>query len=119
MNYIINPSWFYWLNMVGSLREVSLGLAIAAAIIALILGLLVITDCLYDEDLTKRCCRLLKGLAIFTGIMVLLFVFLPSKNTLIEMQVARFATHENAEWTVDAIKSAVDYIIEAIKAARG
>lgn len=116
--YIINPSWFYWLNMIDTLHGVSLGLAIAAAIIVFILGLLVITDSLWDEDSTKRCCRWLKGLAIFTGIMILLFVFLPSKNTLIETQIARLATPENAAWTVDKLKEAVDYIVEAIKAVK-
>ena len=39
----------------------------------------------------------------------------PSEKRLIEMQIARFATVENAEWALDAIKSATDYIVSAIK----
>lgn len=45
----------------------------------------------------------------------ILLIFVPTKSTFIEMQIARYATVENAEWTVETVKSAVDYIIEAIK----
>ena len=45
-------------------------------------------------------------------------MFVPSKEALIEMQVARFATYENAEWTLDTVKAAVDYIVESIKSVR-
>ncbi len=42
-------------------------------------------------------------------------VFIPDKQTMIEMLVAKTATVENAEWTVDAVKQAVDYIVSAIQ----
>ena len=37
---------------------------------------------------------------------------------MIEMQIARYATYENAEWTVDAIKNAVDYVVQAVKSLK-
>jgi len=46
---------------------------------------------------------------VFVGV-----IFIPSRNTMLEMQIARYATYENAEWTVETIKSAVDYIVQAI-----
>ena len=45
----------------------------------------------------------------------IIYVFIPPRETLIEMQIARFTTVENAEWALDAIKSATDYIVSAIK----
>jgi len=48
-------------------------------------------------------------------ILFIIYVFIPPRETLIEMQIARFTTVENAEWALDAVKSATDYIVSAIK----
>ena len=50
-----------------------------------------------------------------TDVPFIIHVFIPSRETLIEMQIARFTTVENAEWALDAVKSATDYIVSAIK----
>lgn len=54
-------------------------------------------------------------LFVVAVILFIIYVFIPPRETLIEMQIARFTTAENAEWTVNAIKSATDYIVSAIK----
>ena len=59
--------------------------------------------------------RVATVLAILAVIMSAIYTFIPSGETLIEMQIARFTTVENAEWALDAIKSATDYIVSAIK----
>ena len=46
-------------------------------------------------------------------------IFLPSKETLISMMIAKYATKENLGMTVEGIKSAVDYIMDAIKEIKG
>ena len=119
--YIINPVWFYWLSVCNSLKSVVLAVAVLTAIVS---GVFFVRACCeadysdwQDEDVKKllKSCRkyIIVALALFV-----MFAFVPSKDALIEMQVARFATYENAEWTVDAIKSAVDYIVEAIKSLK-
>lgn len=119
MNYIIDPSWFYWLKVIDTLR-----------MLALILGILGMVACIvglplywfdggwWEEGDKKTFKRIATWMIIATIVLWVLVVFIPSKNTLIEMQIARMATHENVSWTVDQIKSIVDYIVEAGKALK-
>lgn len=109
-NYIINPMWFYWISVFECAKLVS----VIAAVLFAAYGCTVIVfwdDCLTKRPSAKRITMLFVG----TVVSVLLAIFIPSKETLISMMVAKFATYENAQWTADAIKSTVDYIIEAFK----
>jgi len=128
MNYIINPSWFYWLNIVDGIKTAMFVVAIVAFLAGVIfLGLYCSAlDSFYDwhgsdgKTFTSSkwdllCKKIGIASVIVTLICVIGLVFMPSKDTLIEMQVARMATYENAQWTVDSLKSVVDYIIEAIQ----
>ena len=124
--YIINPSWFYLLHVIDGLRF-SLGLTCAFAAIALIVATImrIINFCEPggfedDDDIRMRIFlnKCLKISAIITFVTMIVLILLPSKQTLIEMQIARYATYENAEWTVEAVKSAVDYIVEAVNSTK-
>ena len=128
MNYIINPSWFYWLGVVNSMR----GFMLAAFIVAIIVigvALIIITWNMsmirefpsLSDDERKNVRFFTKALKVAIGVCVasgLFLVFVPSKETLIEMMVAKQATYENATWTVDALKNAVDYIVQAIQSLK-
>lgn len=128
MNYIINPSWFYWLGVVNSMR----GFMLAAFIVAIILigsSLILIlwnTDMIREfptmcADERKSVQFFTKALKIAIGVCIvagLFLVFVPSKETLIEMMIAKQATYENATWTVDTLKSAVDYVVQAIQSLK-
>lgn len=59
--------------------------------------------------------KLFKPFVITLSICAVVCVVSPSKETMISMMVAKFATHTNAQLTVDAIKGAVDYIVKAIQ----
>jgi len=127
MNYIINPSWFYWLNVVDGIKTALL----VVAIVAVIVGAIFLVS--YFSALEEYCgwhgkegtfkpskwdllCKKISiASVIVTAICIMGLVFIPSKNTLIEMQIAQMATYENAQWTVDSLKSVVDYIVEAIQ----
>lgn len=128
MNYIINPSWFYWLGVVESMRGFMLAVfvvsivGIGAALIIIPVDVKLIQDypnaCDFEKKTVQFFTKALKfaiGVCIVT---VLFLVFVPSKETLIEMMIAKQATYENATWTVDAVKSAVDYIIQAIQSLK-
>ena len=124
--YIINPSWFYLLHVIDCLSSL-LGLTCAFATIALIVATImrIIHFCetggFEDDDdirIRKFLNKCLKISAIITFVTMIALIFLPSKQTLIEMQIARYATYENAEWTVEAVKSAVDYIVEAVNSIK-
>ena len=128
MNYIINPNWFYWLNVVDGIKTALL----VVATVAVIVGAIFLVDYLselgdfYDLHggdgkafIPSKWDLLCKKISIASIIVIVIcimgLVFIPSKNTLIEMQIAQMATYENAQWTVDSLKSVVDYIVEAIQ----
>lgn len=127
MTYIINPMWFYWLSVVDKACQ----LAITAAILLVILSaalFIAAAFCkyaaVYKNAVDEECFEYKTGVKMqkiataavaVAAILFIICVFVPSKETLIEMQIARFTTVENAELALDAIKSATDYIVSAIK----
>lgn len=128
MNYIINPSWFYWLGVVESMRHfmiVAVIISIAAIIVAIIIVpvdmrmIREFPDMSDDERKTVQ--FFTKALKIAIAALVisgLILMFVPSKETLIEIMIAKQATYENATWTLDTLKSAVDYVIQAIQSLK-
>ena len=106
--YIINPAWFYWVNVADGINTIMIVGMILSLSALLVCGIIMFIE---DDDDFLKPVRLGLGFLIF---FILGAVFIPSKETLIEMQIAKYATWENAEWTVDAVKDAVDYIVNAI-----
>nr|DAR34223.1 MAG TPA: hypothetical protein [Caudoviricetes sp.] len=128
MNYIINPSWFYWLGVVHSMRGFMLTafivsiIIIGVALIIIPVNVKLIRDYPSISDDERKVVRFFtKAMKVSIGVCVvggLFLVFVPSKETLIEMMIAKQATYENATWTVDALKSAVDYVVQAIQSLK-
>ena len=128
MNYIINPSWFYWLSVVHSMRDFILT-AFIVSIIIIVVALIIIPVNVkliqnypsISDDERKVVRFFTKAMKVAIGVCVasgLFLVFVPSKETLIEIMIAKQATYENATWTVDALKSAVDYVVQAIQSLK-
>ena len=128
MNYIINPSWFYWLGVVESMRHFMIAafiIAIAAIIVAI--GIVPV-DMRMIRDFPDMSDDERKSVQFFTKVLKaaiwvlvisgLILLFVPSKETIIGMMIAKQATYENATWTLDALKSAVDYVIQAIQSLK-
>ena len=121
-NYVIDPQVFYWLNVFAILQTV-LGILGGACIIAFfcLTGGWIYNSCCvkngYDSNLfyLKAC----KRWAIITGIVGFVFatvaIFIPGRTTSIEMIIAKTATFDNVNWTVQQVKDVVDYIVQAIK----
>lgn len=121
MTYIINPMWFYWMQLASGLKVVAgvfSGIS-CALFLSLSIALLIDTDFRDDEDDdVKWCIKWMKRCAVLCIVFAIVTAAIPSKNTLIEMQIAKYATVENANWTIETIKAAVDYIVEAIKSMK-
>lgn len=128
MNYIINPSWFYWLGVVESMRYFMIAtfiISIAAIIVAIII---VPVDMRMIREFPDMSDDERKSVQFFTKVLKaaiwvlvisgLILLFVPSKETIIGMMIAKQATYENATWTLDALKSAVDYVIQAIQSLK-
>ena len=117
MDYIVNPWIFYWLEVVNVLKIVA-GILGVFAFVCVIVGIVMKYDNISygpeDHDYKNG----VKLLRVFTPILItmaLLLIFIPGKNTMIQMLIARYATKTNINLGLDAIKEATDYIIQAIK----
>ena len=116
MTYVINPWFFYWMQVSDTVREALSVLACLAGV-SLFIAVAVKMGCWFgepSEETNRNTNRALKTSVILFIPLLLLYSFLPSRDTLLSMQVASLATTENAESAMEAIQSAVDYIIEAI-----
>ena len=107
MNYIINPMWFYWLGVVDKLLPAMLFIGGCLAVV----GVSAALYAAYEAEEMPRWATV----CVICGLIILASaIFIPSKETLIEMQVAEQATKENIELTVDTIKGMIDYVAQKV-----
>lgn len=122
-NYIIDPSVFYWLHTLSDLKTLATVLAIFLNIGTLILaGMWIYNYCEFAEyelDRNKHSYAIYRRLTFTVGIIGILClfaaVFLPDVQTSTEMLIARTATYDNVNWTVDQVKEVIDYIVKALQ----
>lgn len=120
-DYIISPMWFYFVDV---LRELEIALVVIALIFGIILLFFICFQLAdignaWDESGVKAAKARLKKFVKLLSIPVICLVvaiLIPSKDTMYEMMIAKYITHENISFSVEAVKSAVDYIVEALKA---
>ncbi|MEA4919367.1 MAG: hypothetical protein VB078_00365 [Clostridiaceae bacterium] len=117
MNYIVNPMRFYWVQILNDAKETFLVLAVSATI-AVLLGMMMYAINMSVGETNIAIKRWAKPAIIMLIISWSLYILLPSKETLILMMIAKHATYENAQWTVETIKSAVDYIVQAVQSIK-
>lgn len=117
MDYIINPMWIYWIHVLDGLKILSMILTGIAIGCAIIVGIIWMSMSMSDEE-EKIVLKWLKIFFFFALGFVVIAIFIPSKETMIEMLVARFATHSNIALGVEQIKEIVDYIIVTLNAVK-
>lgn len=93
---IINPWFFYVLQLADSLR----GMLIVIGGLALAIGFV-----LFIENNTSK----VKPCIISSVICFAFVAILPTEKTLLLMKASEFVTYNNVNLTVDALKSAIDY----------
>lgn len=107
---IINPLWFYLIN-------VSSNLQIVCSIIAcLAFAIIFIGVLMYPmlEDIGTNTKYWGLRLLIIGIICTFISILTPSKETCYQMMIASLITKDNIEITAEAGKEAVDYIIDSI-----
>jgi len=131
MDYIINPTWFYWLQVISGIKIFFTLVSITAGITLIVLLLYGSINYMFSREypeleLSKqeynsflKVKTMYLPLGIILAISILIEIFIPSRDTLISMMIAKYATYANAQLTVDTIKSAVDYIIKSIQSING
>lgn len=114
MNYIVDPSWVYWMNVANAIK-VLCAIIGGVCILVLMIGVPVCLAEAFDEKDYTKIRKWAIPIASVGIILILAAVFIPSKETLITMKVAELATKENITLTAQQLKEIVDYVINAIK----
>lgn len=106
-DYIINPSFFYWANVVDGLIVVMMIISLVG-IMASVAWAASLRE--YDKSIKKAIVTLV--IAILVGVSA---VFIPSKKAMIEMEIARNATKSNVMEMKKDVKDIADYVFEKIE----
>lgn len=113
MEPIINPLWFYLIDIGASLRVVSLT---TGFLIWVVLGIASIGCLFWSIDCFKEFWgyKYTKPIAIAGFISIIVGCFIPCTEAAYQMLVASLVTPDNIKAVGDSIFSVVDYIIESI-----
>lgn len=119
-NYIIDPAWVYWASVCDAIKTTFEVIAVLSVFTIATPLLFVLLEKVMGED--TRDYAIVGKIRRFT-IPIMLFataaaIFIPDATTLIEMKVTELVTRNNIELSGDAIKSVVDYIVDAIKSIK-
>lgn len=119
--YIINPSWFYWISVASAVK---IG-AVIVGFLALVILFICLIDYSFNKDMIgfgakyKAECesdkKVGKIMAIVCGVMLIIAILVPSRETLIQMKLAELGTYDNANKAIEMIQDATDYILDHIK----
>lgn len=119
MTYFINPIWFYLMNVSTGLK---IFLCVVGGILAVIMTFaffMLVTDGGYDlsdlEESEKKVVSMFKKFIITGFVMLVIGLFVPSKETCIEMMIASQVTHENVTATKEEIYEIIDYVTDKVK----
>jgi len=110
MEYYINPSWIYWISVADSLKTFFIVLMIGSGTCAIV-ALSLITEDIIEENTFKKL-EIINFIIFIVSLLAITFI--PSKEVLVEMEVAKLATKQNVDLTVESLKDIVNYIVNAI-----
>ena len=114
MTPIINPWFIYLLFVLGNLCAVLALLGGVGAFLMAIATFFGFIEDLFDDTSFKTWYK--RGLVVL-AIVWILGVFIPSRETIIQMYVAKMITPDNVTMTKDAILQFTNEIVQAIQGA--
>ena len=123
MQPIISPSIFYWFEIISNLK-ILLSILFGLSCVGLVFCIVSFIAMLVEEELETHTGKIIKKLCkfctIITSIFGLFSIFIPSKETLMTMIVAKYVTPDNItavggtiEESVSSIATDIVQIIEA------
>lgn len=118
MTYYINPIWFYLINISNEIKIFLFILGGFSLLISIIMLIAWITDVeIADlDDSEKKIFKLFKKIIIASIISLSIGIFIPSKETCVEMMITSQITQENTKATKEEIYEIVDYIVDKVNA---
>ena len=123
MQPIISPSIFYWFEIISNLK-ILLSILFGLSCVGLAFCIVSFIAMLVEEELETHTGKIIKKLCkfctIITSIFGLLSIFIPSKETLMTMIVAKYVTPDNItavggtiEESVSSIATEIIRVVEA------
>ena len=123
MQPIISPSIFYWFEIISNVK-IFLSILFGLTCVGLVFCIVSVIAMLVEEELETHTGKIIKKLCkfciIITSIFGLLFIFTPSKETLMTMIVAKYVTPNNItavggtiEESVSSIAAEIIRVVEA------
>ena len=123
MQPIISPSIFYWFEIISNLK-ILLSILFGLSCVGLVFCIVSFIAMLVEEELETHTGKIIKKLCkfctIITSIFGLLSIFIPSKETLMTMIVAKYVTPNNItavggtiEESVSSIATEIIRVVEA------
>lgn len=115
MTPIINPWWFYLVDVIGNFK-----LACLALLLIIVIGfgatvLIEVGGAADELELDEaKVIKTLKKMVVAGVLLITFDMLLPSKKTCYQMIIASQVTEENIKSAEDVIKDSVDYIFEKI-----
>lgn len=108
---LINPMWIYWLYVIDNFKFfINFILALSVVVFVIIL-----INLLTEPELTKFIKKVFIIDMIIFFSFFLIKIFLPTKDVLIGMMVAKTVTVEKVIQGKEVVKGSIDYIFEKIK----
>ena len=129
MDYIINPWWFYLVQVCDTSKIILFILGLFPFVIGAILWICEYAEmkdscdnddcfqyhnCKADYNGSKKRLKVYMCMAILGAVMFTISILLPKEETLIKMQIAKFGTYPNAEKVLEVIDDKTDALIDAI-----
>ena len=115
MTPIINPWWFYIVDVIGNFKKACFGIIL---IIVIVFGATVLIEVGETSDELEldevKVIKTLKKIVIVVALLITFDMFLPSKKTCYQMMIASQITDTNIQKAEDTIKKSADYIFEKI-----
>ena len=112
MEPIINPWFFYLVNLLDRALVVAI-IVLIMSVIGTVFTFFVLTDeSCFDEEDTKIMKKWNKVSVIALLISTFMLIAIPSKETVYEMVVASYITENNIEAAKDSAKDLIDYIVD-------
>ena len=117
---IINPWIFYLIDILSSLKGISLTVIVLAILGLITTGLVMViakVDSFYDDDSARFITLLIKSLKKLLIVLCISFgvyTVIPSEETMYKMLVAQYVTYENVDKATETIKDGVDYIFKKL-----
>ena len=117
MEPIISPSIFYWFEIISNLK-IFLSILFGLSCVGLVFCIVSFIAMLVEEELETHTGKVIKKLCkfctIITSIFGLLSIFIPSKETLMTMIVAKYVTPDNITAVGGTIEESVSSIATEI-----